>query len=200
MLNGLRVGTDLNYVGNLLFNENVSQYEINGDLDLNRYLISYAYGIANYQRIGETFTYQTNGSYFKAGLDVNFINNLEGNNAVFVGLRYAQSGFSASLDRVFLNEDGSVDQMSSWEENDLSSFWFEGLVGIKVDVWQNIHMGFTVSNRFLNSISGEDDLLAYEVPGFGHAEAGSLWRFNYTIQYYIPFRKQKSPEASTPSQ
>jgi hypothetical protein len=200
MLNGLRVGTDLNYLGSSLFNENVSQYEINGDLDLNRYLVNYAFGIADFQRIGESFAYETTGSYFKAGLDVNFINNLEGNNAVFVGLRYAQSGFSANLERSFLDGNGEVSQVASFEENDLSSSWFEGLVGIKVNVWQNIHMGFTVSNRFLNSISGEDDLLAYEVPGFGLAEAGSLWRFNYKIQYYIPFRKQKDLDAKPANQ
>ncbi|MFW5760200.1 MAG: DUF6048 family protein [Cyclobacteriaceae bacterium] len=187
---GLRAGTDIIYLLNSAFNENISNFEINGDIDLNRYLISYAYGTAGLRRSAEGFNYYTQGSYYKAGIDANFINNLEGHNAIFFGLQYARSDFNADVFRLIEIPDGGSIPIDITE--DLSSFWFEARVGIKVNFWQNFDLGFTVSNRFLNEISGEQDLLAYEVPGYGHAEANGLWKFNYFIQYYLPFKKDKA--------
>lgn len=190
-LMGIRAGSDVSYLASTLFNENVTQFEVNGDIDLNRYLISYAYGAANLNRTGETFDFNTRGTYYKVGIDVNFINNLEGHNAVFFGIRYAHSNFISDLSRVIESPAGG--SFSVDVEEDLTSFWFEALVGLKVNVWQNINLGFTLSNRFLNTVNGETELIAYEVPGYGHAEAGSLWRFNYFVQYYLPFKKEKAP-------
>jgi hypothetical protein len=188
---GIRAGTDITYLASSLFNENITQYEINGDIDLNRYLISYAYGAAGLRRSDDRFDYYTQGNYYKVGIDVNFINNLEGHNAIYFGVRYAHSGFTADLSRLIENPAGGSALIDV--EEDLTSFWFEAMVGIKVNVWQNFDLGLSLSNRFLNTVNGENDLMAYEVPGYGHAEAGSLWKFNYFIQYYFPFKEDKAP-------
>ena len=41
------------------------------------------------------------------------------------------------------------------------------------------------------SIKGEEELISFEIPGYGRASRSSYWGFNYHVFWRIPFGKKE---------
>jgi hypothetical protein len=185
--NGIRVGTNLKTIANTLLNAQITNFEVTGDINFSNYLLTVDLGQARMNRKGVNFGYLTEGNYYKGGIDVNFLHNLEGNNSLGVGVRYARSDFSNNL--TWRLQDNLWGAQTIERSGRANSRWLEGLLHLKVDTWQNLQLGFTFGLKFGKSIRGAHSLEVYEIPGYGLAEAASLWSFNYYVYYYLPFRR-----------
>jgi Domain of unknown function (DUF6048) len=175
-------------------------YAVQADLSIDRFMLVADVGAAQYARAWEPqdtlaplYQYNTKGNYFKVGVDVNFLKDKEANtrfakdDVIFWGLRYANSAFSANA--TFDLEDSVWGDFIVMENHDkLRAWWIEMVAGIKVEVFRNVFLGYTMQFRFLKNFSQESPLTPYDVPGFGSGNRNTVFGFDYYLFYRIPFR------------
>jgi len=212
---GLRLGVDLQNIVTSLTNPRFRGIEFMAD-----YRISHKFYLAgeigNQEKtIAETSISTTaSGSYIKAGLDYNAIENLPGmRNLVFVGFRYGYANFSQRLNNYSIaTQDDFFERVTVTDNNltssGLSAHWLELIAGLKVELINNLFLGFSVSvqrNIYDQKPDGFDN---HYIPGFGttndFGEVSAGYR--YFIQYYLPLYKrnrkvkQKESEEEKPNE
>jgi len=130
---GIRIGTDLSLLGISAFSSNRSGYEISGDIDFHKFFLVWDIGHESRDRITPLFNYNSEGDYFRIGLDVNLLNphKNQNNNVMFFGVRIAKSFYD---DRVnFTIIDNNYGVVNPFRRNfGLVANWVEFTAGIKV--------------------------------------------------------------------
>lgn len=181
----VRVGTDLYGLGRTFIGDRRERIEINGELSINKYFLSADFGIDNIDLKEETFSYSNDGYYFRVGADVNFLSNDVDNNVIFFGVRYARSYFK---DQLLWNAESPYYELPVIESgnDNIKGSWLELVAGLKVKVWEELFVGYTVRFKFARSIKGEGVLTPYEMPGFGVYENENAVGFNYQIFWRFP--------------
>ena len=201
---GLRVGLDISRLIRGSVNDNYSGFEINGDYRIYKnYYIAAELGNESLLRDEENINIEGSGSYIRLGADYNAYNNWYGmQNSIYAGLRYGFSTFSQSLNsyNIFTGtnffDTQTIDENfrnETKEEGGLTAGWVELILGIKVEVLNNIYLGASVAlRRTVNEKKPEgfDNLF---IPGFGRTNDFSRFGvgYTYTINYLIPFYKKK---------
>lgn len=186
---GIRVGANVKTLITTFVDDKIDHHEIAGDINFHKYLLAVELGKASLRRSGQGFDFNTEGVYCRAGADVNFLHNMEGNSVLGLGLRYALGECENSLRWRIPGEVWGTKILSARNAN-VSSRWWEALLVFKADALQNLQLGFNAGLRFSPVIKGGEGMEVYEIPGYGYTEATSLWSFNYYIFYYIPFKKK----------
>jgi len=200
---GLRVGLDLKKITQTVFDDYYRGFEIVGDYRLTKKLyLAAELGTEEKSIVDNSTSTTTSGGYLKAGVDINVHKNLIGmRNLIFVGFRYGFTTFSQKLDRFSIAAENSFFPSQqipgSFDQKGLTAHWIEFLAGLKVEVLDNLFLGFSVSvqNKIIeNKPEGFDNLY---IPGFGTTNDFSDFSagFNYFISYYIPLYKKKPKKA-----
>jgi hypothetical protein len=71
--------------------------------------------------------------------------------------------------------------------------WVEIGTGVKVEVFKNIYLGWSLRGRMLLSKTmGQNGVFPYIIPGYGQGENSSNFGVNYSIYYQIPLMKMKT--------
>jgi len=197
---GIRVGVDLSKPLRTLLDDNFTGFQIVGDY--RAYKNFYAAAELGTEKIifdGDNIVTETSGSYIKLGADYNAYENwLDMQNAIFVGIRYGFATFSQTLDkyRVYTSSDYFGPDIRG-EENDieasgLNASWAEVMLGIKVEVLNNLFLSANVQlkRRIGQKSPSNFDNLA--IPGFGRTYDSSEFGagFGYSISYLLPFYKK----------
>lgn len=188
----VRIGTELTGPVFNLFNENQFEYEFTADIDFNRYFLTLDYGFMENTRTGPNYNFQTTGSFWRIGPEVNFMQRDPYRSVFFFGLRYAQSTFDGNI--FYAQEDPLFG--SGIVNNSFSNFtatWGEMTIGLKVRIWDQVYTGIVGRWQFGLSIDGEADVATYEVPGFGVVDQNSSFGLDYYIYYRIPWRNKPIP-------
>lgn len=198
---GIRIGADLAPVLLNFLEENRFQYELNADIAIHKYLFNVDYGFAQRSFVGEDLSYQYSGSYFRLGPDMNFMHTDPTNSAFFIGFRYAFGQFASETEGIFRDPtpeayqsaDGTTmefygDKPYSYNERGIRAGWFEVVTGLKVLVWNQFFLGYTIRYKFGISTSGEEVLESYAIPGYGLRNGAGL-SFHYHVFYRIPYPK-----------
>lgn len=187
---GIRVGTDLMAFARGAYDNSFTGWEMSADVDMHRYFVvaEYGYWTRSYD---EPDTYDNDGRYFRAGIDVNFLKKDKEKNAFFFGVRYGRSTFSErliieSVDPVW----GSI--ISDQSNNNISGRWFELTTGLKVKMWKMIWMGYTARFKFGLKTNENGLLIPHDVPGYGRTDKETTWGFNYQIFVRFPVRNQRT--------
>lgn len=191
---GMRIGAEAGTPFFYLFSEKQNHWEVQADLDIDKFLLVADYGQATYQLDEPTYRYRNNGGYLRIGLDYNFMAADSAMHVIFLGIRYAQSGFSDQLDfntqAVIESETGWPPVWSSNANQAAGARWYELASGIKARVFRNIYMGFTVRYKMMLKVRDTGTLRPYFVPGFGKFIDANTWGLGYYFYYRIPFRKK----------
>lgn len=191
---GIRIGVEAGTPFFYIFSEKQNHWEVQADLDIDKFLLVADYGRATFQLNESTYSYTNEGGYLRLGLDYNFLASDSAMQVIFFGLRYAQSSFSDRLDfntrAVIESETGWPPVWSSNTNGAAGARWFELASGIKARVFQNVFMGFTVRYKMLLKVRDTGTLRPYFVPGFGKFIDANTWGLNYYVYYRIPFRKK----------
>lgn len=194
---GIRVGTDLLAIGKSIYTNYYQGWEINVDADVYRrwYLAAdYGHWASNYE-LGNGF-YSSSGSYFRVGVDVNFLLKDTDRNMFFVGLRRAHTSYSDYTDYTLSDPVfGDINMHVANEEPKAN--WNELTTGLRVKIWGPLWLGATGRIKFGLSRKGQDALLSYEVPGYGRTFKTSWYGLNYQIFFRIPVREEKKPKSIT---
>ncbi|MFT4738256.1 MAG: hypothetical protein ACJAZM_002844 [Cyclobacteriaceae bacterium] len=186
----IRIGYDLANQANSLVNPDRSGFQGIAEVDFDRFFVVGSFGQATIRR-GENYNYQSQGSFWRVGIDKNLTTALTDRSVYSFGFRYARSRFDESIDML----DGS----SVVSNSALTASWVEITTGLRVRVWKELFMGYQIRLRTLKRLSDElGPLQTYDIPGFGqNKSSGNTVRnaavgFNYYVYWTIPFR-DKTP-------
>jgi hypothetical protein len=186
---GLRISTDALSIARNFYDDTFSGWEVNADVDLNRFYFTVDYG--NWSRTfdADSNDYSNDGRYFRIGADVNFLTKDPERNMFFLGLRYGRSVFSEELILIDSDDLWGI-KTETYTNNNVHASWFELTTGIKVKIYRAIWMGYTVRFKLGLSTGDTPNMLPHDIPGYGRTDKESYWGFNYQIMFRIPVRKQ----------
>ncbi|UGU14496.1 DUF6048 family protein [Sinomicrobium kalidii] len=202
---GLRVGIDLSKPVRSFTSDSYNGLELVGDFRISQNLyIAAELGTEKKTTNEDLYTFETSGSYLKAGIDYNLYENWYGmENLIFAGGRLGVSTFSQDLQEYFIytpnpywDENGTsgTDESILGESSGLSAQWLEALFGMKVELFNNLYLGATVRLAYLINDTPPDAFSNLWIPGFQKVTDGSRFglTFNYSVSYLIPiFKKAK---------
>ncbi|CEN52901.1 conserved exported hypothetical protein [Capnocytophaga canimorsus] len=202
---GLRVGADLSKPIIALLDKKYWGVELMSDYRIN-YSFYAAAEIGSEKKTTQTdfFSFTTNGQFLKMGVDYNTYGNWYGmENMIFVGGRYAFSRFSQQLDsyHIYKNhqywQENTQGTNTEWlgEYNGRTAHWLEFIIGMKVELLQNLYAGTSIRLGFRLGHTQKGGFPNYWIPGFNRVWEGSRFgmNFNYGITYLVPFyKKEKS--------
>jgi len=209
---GLRVGADLHRLSRSLYDDNYKGFELVADYRLTKKIyLAGELGNEDMTVDDDMVNFTAKGSYFKVGFDYNAYENwLDMENMIYVGVRYSISSFNQTLNSYTVYQNSNIENTTgssnyfpevtvspNTEYTGLSAHWIEVVGGIKVELFDNLFLGFSV--RLKNLISnkkpaGFDNLY---IPGFDRTYAGNFGAgFNYTVSYFIPLYKTQAKKAA----
>ncbi|WP_245940308.1 DUF6048 family protein [Winogradskyella pacifica] len=199
---GLRLGADISKLGRTFLDDDYSGFEIMGDYRLTK-RIYIAGEIGNEERIleNEVLSNTTKGSYFKAGLDMNFYQNwLDMENMVYVGFRIGASSFNQTrnsytvydINNQYWGDRFTVNEAK--EFNGLTALWTELQFGLKAELFNNFFAGFNFQLKVLITEKEIDDYENLYIPGYNRTYDSSRigGGFGFNLSYLVPiFKKDK---------
>lgn len=195
---GLRLGIDLSKPLKTLLEDDYSGLEIIGDYRIYKnYYLAAEIGNEKLAITEQNIRATAKGSYIKLGADYNAYDNWAGmENVIFVGMRYAFSTFSQTLEEYTISTRSQFFPANNiegpFETTGLSASWIELVAGIKVELFNNVFLGANVQlkRRITQTTPSNFDNLA--IPGFNRTYDESLFGvgYGYTISYLIPLYKK----------
>ncbi len=204
---GIRVGVDVYKLARSVYEQDYRGLEVVADYRFSK-KIYLAGEIGNEKKTtdDDRLDFTTSGTYFKAGFDYNTYENWLGmENLIHVGLRYGVSSFSQTLNSYeiynpypYLGEAPTV--VSGQEFKGLSASWAEVVAGVKVEVFNNIFVGFSARLNRIVTNKQPDNFANLYIPGFNRTYDGDFGvGFNYTVSYFVPIYKKKVLPAEKPA-
>lgn len=167
----------------------------------NRYIPVFEVGLGNAENTpaDNNYTYHSPVSpYFKIGIDYNFLYNSNPDYRIYAGMRYGFSPFRWTLRDVTSIGDywGEPSQMQFPAINATAGY-FEFLFGLRVQIWRNISMGWSI--RFHKVLHQSPTLNGkpWYIPGYG--STGSPFTASLSVYYTLRLsRRQHQPVIPEP--
>lgn len=183
---GIRIGMDILSLIRNPIDDSFNGSEFSADVDFYRYYLVAEVGQwkRNFTTLDET--YSNDGSYWRMGVDVNFLKKDEQKNMFFLGVRYASAAFNEQLDISLGNtwNTGST----SYSNTNTRATWAEATGGLRVKMGKFFWMGYTARYKFALNTKEQTNLVPHDVPGYGKTNKSSTWGFNYQLFFRIPFK------------
>lgn len=191
-LDGIKLGIDLYPLLFTIFEPDFTGYELNSEFVFNnRFFINADWGSQDAQRIDEanTFLYTNKGSYWRIGVDYNFMHKKFAHQAIFVGGRFGQASFDHAAN--YTSSSGIWGENAERVElNNQSASWMEINLGFKVKVIGNLHLSAILRGKGRLAIPDETLLSVVEIPGFGINRNTVTGSIGYRVSYLFPVSKK----------
>lgn len=133
--------------------------------------------------------YKTNGLFYRAGMDFNLLKNKNENpkyqNFFFAGARLGYSYFAYDMGNINFVDNFWDYNISQDQHLTASKLWVELAAGVRVEMFKNFYMGWSVRIKNLLTKGKDGELKPWYIPGFGTEQDGSIWSFNYMVGYQI---------------
>jgi hypothetical protein len=188
---GVRFGTDIISLVKSNYIESFKGWEVNADIDFYRYYLSVDYGSWGRTYFPDGGRYANDGTYYRAGIDVNFLKKDPEKNMFFIGFRYGRSVFSEDYTISITDPLWGTLTDQHYTNTNTKAHWLELTTGIKVRMYKFIWMGYTGRFKFGLKTDETEEMLVSDVPGFGRTDREVTWGFNYQIFVRIPVYKKK---------
>ena len=196
---GLRVGGDVGKIIRSFVDDEYSGFEILADYRIKKDLyIAGEIGFEEKKTITNYMNITSTGTYLKAGIDYNSYQNwLDMDNMIYFGFRVGASSFSHDLNSftVYSTNQYWEPQFSSYDKQEfkgLTAFWAEVILGLKVELFNNLYMGLNVQLKILASETEPNNFQNVYIPGFGktYDSSGIGTGYSYFLSYRIPLYKK----------
>ncbi|WP_346881445.1 DUF6048 family protein [uncultured Algibacter sp.] len=196
---GLRFGADLSKIVRSFVDDDYNGFEIIADYRLKKRLyIAGEIGIEEKNTITDFLDITSKGSYLKAGIDYNMYKNwLNMDNMIYSGFRVGASSFSHDLNsfEIYTTNQYWSPQFSSTdtrEFKDLTAIWAEIILGMKVELFNNLFLGLNVQFKVLVNDTQPENFENVYIPGYGKTfDSGAIGAgYSYTLSYRIPLFKK----------
>jgi hypothetical protein len=183
----IRFGPDLvGFTRGQLMND-FKGWEVAADVDFYRYYLVAEYGTWSVYDLIDNGLYTNDGTYYRIGVDVNFLKNDPDKNMFFLGGRFGHSSFTDELTYTY-----EVPPFPSTTRHltnrHVIGTWAEMTLGLKVKIWGWFWLGATGRLKFGLDLDGNGDLTSYDVVGYGRNFKSTWWGFNYYAMVRIPFK------------
>jgi hypothetical protein len=198
---GLRIGGDLSKLARSFFDDDYSGFELMADFRIKKKLyIAGEIGFEEKNNVTDYLDITSTGTYLKAGVDYNSYQNwLNMDNMIYFGFRVGASTFSHDLNgfSIYSTNQYWEPQFSSTDKKEfkgLTAFWAEIILGMKVELFNNLYMGLNVQLKMLASETEPNDFENVFIPGFGKTyDSSSIGAgYSYFLSYRIPlYQKTK---------
>lgn len=165
-------------------------FDVSAELSLyNRFkpVVEFGLGASDITPDGQNYTFHTPLSpYFKLGINYNFLFNSDPRYQLFAGIRYGFTPFKYQVKDV-TTDSGYWDDSTSFSIPSQSSIagYFEFLAGVRVDIWKNIALGWSVRYHSILHESKSEYGLPMYIPGYG--KRSGAFTGSFSISYTIPF-------------
>lgn len=191
---GLRLGIDISKPIVGMIDSNSSGIELVADYRISKnWYVATELGNQKEKTVEDYTTSTSQGNFLKIGVNYNAYQNwLDMNNEIYVGMRYGTSTFDQTLDSYRINT-GNDYFPSNTISNPitaagLNAHWTEFVLGIKVETFKNLYLGFSFNYKVMLSLTHPENFKTLYVPGFNRVfDTETGFGFNYTISYTIPF-------------
>lgn len=196
---GLRVGGDIGKLIRSFTDNDYSGFEVNADYRIKNHLyIAGELGIEDKHTTNDYLDVTSKGSYIKAGVDYNMYRNwLDMDNMIFAGFRIGASTFSQTLNSysVYSTDQYWQPQFSTTDSQNfsgLTAIWAELILGIKVELFNNLYLGLNAQIKGLVNESKPSNFQNIYIPGFHKTYDSSKIGvgYGYTLSYLIPLYKK----------
>ncbi|HRZ97893.1 MAG TPA: DUF6048 family protein [Paludibacter sp.] len=189
-INGIRIELDVSPVITTLLSKG-DTYSFEGAVQttlFQKYFPVFELGFAGANRTStENVNFTTNGGFFRVGTDFSVMKpkKIPGKfqNFFLVGARLGFSNFTYNMTNVNVYDE-YWDVSKTYDFNDVAAtkVWFEIAAGIRVEIINNIYMGWTLRNKRMLTNDAEGKISPWYIPGFG-VNATSNWGVNYALGY-----------------
>jgi len=186
---GVRAGIDLVSLVLSPVSDEFQGWEGSVDIDFHRYFLVLEAGSWSRDILTETDIYGNQGSYWRAGVDVNFLKNDPEKNMFFLGFRYANCTFDEQLTST---QDDPVFGVgtNTFTNTDVRASWGELTTGLRVKMWKFFWMGYTIRYKFALNTDEPAGLTPYDIPGYGKTNKNTTWGFSYYLMFRLPLKKE----------
>ena len=139
------------------------------------------------------YHYNSNGSFFKLGLERNILKTAEAGRIdnLLVGAFYGFAVQQHGASRIFIPNgywDNHAGRMGAYA---MSSHWFEISGGPRMELFKNFFVGWSMHLRILIYRNNSNIMDPYLIPGYGNGGNVVNASFSYNIEYMIPWKKAK---------
>lgn len=189
LFQGVMVGVDLFDPVAQLLGQNYGGYMLHVEVDLmHRFFPVWEIGVGSaYEKPDDmNYTYTGNTAlYNRIGMNYNFTYKNPAYDFFYVGFRYGFSTYSYEITDISM-------ESSYWEQiyttniydQHASAHWFEGVVGVQVDLYKGLMLGWSVAYKWMLYESTPKGSDPWYIPGFGTKSLPV--GFTYTIGYRLP--------------
>lgn len=184
--------TDVVGLGKTLFADEI-KLEFHSKVDFGQYYLAGEFGVDKINPTGEGFDYSSEGTFFRVGPHINMMPYNKHRSSIFFGLMYARSNFKDKISYDQVDQGWGASTLNYANDN-LTARWFEANLGINVKIAGPIYLGYTLRFKFSKSLSGNEELFPFEIPGYGKADKGGQFGFNYYVIYKLRFRDKPIPK------
>ncbi len=185
---GIRIGVDAFNLALQTVESDRSFWSVEAEVLLgNRLFLAAEYGQASVQRLGLGYNYESEGQFFRLGLDYNFwYRDKKGLGALFTGgIRYGLASFDQSL---FF--EGSSTYWESFngdiQDEGLRAQWVEAVFSLRGRLFNYLYIGPFLSVMAQLQSPQENLVEVNDIPAFGQNQALQI-RVGYSVQFLIPF-------------
>ena len=188
----VRFGTDLIDLGKTFSGTTFSGYEVNTDVGFANYYLTADVGSWAKNLSVNNGTYGNSGSYYRWGIDVNFLEKDPDKNMFFLGFRVGHASFSEHLSYQATSLNLFSPATINASNGHVTGGWAEITTGLRVKVWKGFWMGYTARMKFAPSTKGSNPTMApYDMPGYGIVQDKPWWGFNYQLFWKFNWKKEK---------
>lgn len=190
LLNSVSVGANFFDAVMLAFGQKHAGFDLWADLSLYNWIfpvVEVGMGWANNHPVDANFSYKGKPSlYGKIGLNYNFLYKSDPAYQFFIGLRAGYSHFTYDIEGVtvyspYWQESQTIDILGQ----KASVFYGEALAGLKVKIYRNLSMGWSVRVHFKIHSSQPANSIPWYIPGYG---TSGLLGATFSLIYTLPFR------------
>lgn len=164
----------------------------------NRYkpIVEFGLGSSDITPDGQNYTFYTPLSpYFKIGLNYNFLFNSNPRYQLYAGIRYGFTPFKYQVDDVTMAPGYWDDPVSfNIPSQSATAGYFEFMAGVRVDIWKNISLGWSVKYHSILHESKSKYGEPMYIPGYG--KRGASFAGSFSISYTLPFGGKETEEDS----
>lgn len=156
--------------------QSYGSYDLWGQVSLHNWVlptIEVGLGFADSSPKGKNFTYKCSPSFYcKIGADYNFLYNSNPDYSPFVGFRAGISSFNYNIENITINSEywGETSHLSLTGQKS-TAFYGEALAGLRVKIWKNFSMGWSIRYKFPFHISQGKTSEPWFIPGYGARNA-----------------------------
>jgi hypothetical protein len=185
---GIRIGTDMLTIGKTYYTDYFKGWEVNVDADVyRRFYVTMDYGSWASNFTLPNGVYANDGTYYRVGVDVNFLLKDPDRNMFFLGLRHGHSNFKDYSDYTYTDPNFGVIDLHAANDNAKAN-WKELTTGLRVKIWKFVWIGAMLRIKFRLKGQNQFDLVSYEVPGYGRTFKTAWYGLNYQLFIRIPVR------------